>query len=217
MTTSPSTKKVDEVFIWIKRQFGDESGVQITDADILRWTNQAQIEIASIVKVIQAVSTGALVSGTYSYDLPIAGAIEIVSINVNGQPVQGLDFQQAQQHIMENDPTRIASGQPKYWWQWANKVYFWPTPNTSSVSGIEIYSVGIPPVLTSGLDTIGIPDKYFEAIIMFCMAKAFELDEDQQAAQAARQQFSDRIGTSYEDDSRGETLFYPSITVVDEW
>lgn len=217
MTTSPSTKTVLEILTWVKRQFGDESGVQITDADIIRWANQAQLEIASTAKVIQAVATGPLVVAQYAYDLPVAGAVEIVSINVNGRPVQGLDFQQAQQYIMDNDPQRTATvQQPLYWWQWANKVYFWPTPNTANATGIEIYYVGVPATLTTSADVIGVPDKYFEAIIMFCMSKAFELDEDMQAAQAARQQYSDKIGATFDDDNRGETLFYPSITVVEE-
>lgn len=216
MTLSPSTKTVQEVLTWVKRQFGDESGVQITDSDILRWLNMAQLEIAKTTKCIQKISTGPVTKGVYQYSLPTEDSLEIVSLSINGAPVKGIEFQYADSYIMENDPGRVSTGNPMYWWRFSNQLFFWPTPDKTNATAMTIYHIGIPPQVLSPSDPLGLPDRYFEAIIMFCMTKAYELDEDYQAAAGARQQYGERVGETFEDDIRGENLFYPSITVLDD-
>lgn len=47
----PSTYTVQDVLTEIKRTFGDEAGVQITDADIYRWIDRGQIELFSSLEV----------------------------------------------------------------------------------------------------------------------------------------------------------------------
>ena len=42
MTYLPTTKTALDVANYVKRQFGDESGTQMTDADIWRWIDSAQ-------------------------------------------------------------------------------------------------------------------------------------------------------------------------------
>ena len=40
------TLNIQDVANRVKRTFGDESGVQVTDDDIIRWVNDAQLEIS---------------------------------------------------------------------------------------------------------------------------------------------------------------------------
>lgn len=215
MSLDSITYHVLDVLTHVKRQFGDESGAQITDADILRWLNQAQLETDSLAKVIQAVSTSDLVAGTYVYPLPVEGALEITSLRVKGTPIENLSFQTAETQLQVADPLRVSTGTPQWWYRWAGQIYFWPTPDATVVGGIQVFFIKAPPVLTTGTDLLGLPDKYFEALVSFVMSKAYELDEDYTASQQARQMFSDRLGTSFEEDTIGSALFYPKITVVD--
>ena len=46
MPVERKTKTVQDVLLSVKRQFGDESGVQVTDSDIVRWVDDAQREIS---------------------------------------------------------------------------------------------------------------------------------------------------------------------------
>jgi hypothetical protein len=63
MTYSNPTKTVGQIYDYVKRAFGDESGVQLTNADIVRWINDAQNEIAEAAGVIPFVGAGQLFYG----------------------------------------------------------------------------------------------------------------------------------------------------------
>lgn len=216
MTLNPITKRVDDVNKWVKRQFGDESGVQITDTDILMWLNQGQLEIANLAKAIQATARSDYTAGQFMYSYPAVDAIEVVALNINGIPIAGVEFQFAQEWIATNDPYRtMTSATPTYWWRFADKLYFWPTADTTYPNGMEFFYIKTPTPLVNSSDFLGLPDKYFEALVQYVLSKAYELDEDHQMSQAAAQAYSDRLGLSFEED-RGETLYYPKLSVVED-
>lgn len=214
MSLQTITHTVNDILTWVKRQFGDESGAQITDADIIRWLNAAQLEVATLADAIQAVSNSTLVAGTFQYAMPTENAIKIVSLTVDGLPVKALEFQMANDLIAQEDPKRVATGTPYYYWRFANQLYFYPTPD--STKPVALYYMAAPAQVSTGTDALGLPDKYFEALVQYIMMKAYELDEDFSAMQTAKQAFNDRLGLGMEDDTRGSVEFYPTITVLDD-
>lgn len=70
MSLGTITRRVSNVISHVTRQFGDESGAQISSEDIIRWLNDGQREIASITKFNELVATTNFVPGTYEYPLP---------------------------------------------------------------------------------------------------------------------------------------------------
>jgi hypothetical protein len=48
---------VSEIATRVRRQFGDDVGILITDADIIRWVNDAQREIAVKANLLQVRAT----------------------------------------------------------------------------------------------------------------------------------------------------------------
>lgn len=215
MSLNTASKTLDEVLKWVKRQFGDESGAQITNEDIIRWTNAGISEISTLAKPIQAISTATLVPGQHEYTLPIQSAIEILSVRVDGRPLEGMEFQVAETRILDSDPNWITEGTPKIWWRFADKLYLWPNPIEENALQLLYIRAAAP--VASTTDVIELPDKYFEALLQFIMSKAWELDEDQSASAQARQAFNDRLGLQFEEDARSETKFYPSISVVEDY
>lgn len=214
MSLQTITNHVSDVLTWVKRQFGDESGVQITDSDITRWLNQAQQEIAQTAKVLQAISSSTVTAGTYDYAAPLENAIEVVSLRVDNNPIQGWDFQQAENWIQANDPNRNSIGQPQFWWTFGGRLYMYPTPDKNY--NLTLFYIKAPAVVTQSTDLLTVPDKYFEAIIQFVMSKAYELDEDYQAAQQARQTFYDRLGQQFDEESQQGTLYYPTLSFTED-
>jgi len=211
------SKRVSDVGDYVKRQFGDESGVQITDDDILRWVNMGQQDLAFIAKAIQGTATTAYAAGQTEYVLPTEKAIEITSIRVDGRPIKGVEFQVAESLIVDSDPTASTSAKyPDFWWRWGNTINFWPKPTTES-DGLEIkvYYIGTPETLVDQSDFLGLPDKYFEALTEYVLSKAYELDEDVQSATGSYQRYMDRLGQSFEED-KAENLFYPVLSFVED-
>lgn len=213
MGLNTSTHSVSDVVTWVQRQFGDESLVQITQADIIRWLNQAQLEVAVVANPIQAISTTNLIPGTFTYQLPLENALNIISLRVAGTPIENMEFQTAEMKIAQEDPERTTTGKPLYWWRFADNLYLWPTPDAADQ--IEVFYYKTPAELTVATDLLGLPDKYYEAILQFVMSKAYELDEEFANSRVARQAFNDRLGITLEEDTRGSVEFYPSLTIVD--
>lgn len=213
MSTAVNTMYASDVLSHVKRAFGDESGVQITDADIFRWLNAGMTDIAYQTKCIQGKATTATVVGTYEYMPPTPNAIEISSIQLDGKPLTGVEWGQAQQSLVGDDPTWTQSGTPEWWTKWADTIYIYPKPAT--IGTLTIFYVGTPAKVTSGADLLGIEDRYYTALLLYIMAQAYELDEDFQARDSAQSQYQQKISDAFGEEDVAQNLFYATITEVD--
>src|SRR6266550_1929185 len=87
----------------VVRQFGDESSVQITDADIFRWVNQGQLEICRKHRLLKGLKLSNLIAGQKDYTIP-DDVLFVQQLLVNGQGVDYRSFEEATIYILENDP-----------------------------------------------------------------------------------------------------------------
>jgi hypothetical protein len=81
-----------------------------------------------------------------------------------------------------------------YWYLWANQIYLWPIP--SDADGTKIITVNyssMPTNVSSPADILGLPDRYYDRIVEFVMAKAYELDEDWTGQQIQNQKFETKV------------------------
>jgi len=194
MPTPTATRTLADVMTFVKRQFGDESGVQITDSDITRWVNQAQTEIVNKNPIIQATSTANTVAGQQTYDIP-TDIIQLESVFVDGMIMEPSNFETIRGQLGADTGTQ---GNPQYWYVWANKIYLWPKP--SQVWTLEVNYSKMPNRVTSSADLLGVPDRYFDRVCEYTMAKAYELDEDWSAHSVQRQTFEDKLNEANNSD-----------------
>ena len=216
MALRPTTKKVRTIADSVKRQFGDEAGIQVTDQDIFRWVNDAQLEILSQNRMFKGKATSDLVAGQFEYAFPNVPIIDIQSIQVNGQKVEYRSFQEFEEYITGVDPNRTNSGTPTVWTEWAGTLVFYPTPDASGTASIVIYYTQGPADVDNLDDTLSVPDLYVPRIIEYCMAQAYELDEDYQASSMKLQQFTQGVGNLDFDGNDPRADVYPTITVLNE-
>lgn len=187
MPTPQATRTLAEVMAYVKRQFGDESGVQITDADITRWVNQAQVEIVNKNPMIQATASQNTVANQQTYDIP-PDMIQLESVFVDGGILEQSNFETIRGQLGSETNTL---GGPQYWYVWANKIYLWPTP--SQVWTLQVNYSKLPNRVSSSADFLGVPDRYFDRVCEYTMAKAYELDEDWPAHTVQKQSFEDKL------------------------
>jgi hypothetical protein len=209
------TKKVSDVSTYVMRQFGDESGVQINDADILRWVNSAQAEIANSNDVLKRTGTLALSADVYSYPLGDSMSIESInSVRVNGVAIEYMNFNEFEIYINNEDPNRIGRGRPLTWTEWGGKMVLYPIPDTAYT--MEVFFLGAPEVLGSMTDVLTLPDKYFQRIVDYVIAQAYELDENF-AAHASKMENLDNklVGMSLQE-NKGAVATYPVMTILPE-
>lgn len=215
MGIRPTTKTAQHVISAVKRQFGDEAGIQITDDDILRWINEAQREILTVNRTFKAKAVTDIVGGTYEYLFPEVPIIDIQSIWVDGERIEFKPFQEYEEYIVNNDPQRSSSGKPEVWTEWAGSFIFWPTPDTDITSGITIYYTKGATEVSLASDVLSVPDLYLNRVIEYCMAQAHELDEDYQASQYKMNQFTEGLGVQ-DDTMLPSQTYYPTITILEE-
>ena len=213
MTYIITSKVGSDVANAVRRQFGDESGVQVKDADFLRWINDGQRSIVAKNKVLKGKATLAATPGQADYDMPAARIANIESIHINNIPIPGLSYPDMEKYI-EDHPylTADATGTPVLWYQWGGLITLWPTPTQADM--ISLLYTAFPPELTSLSEALSLPDKYFNVLIDYVLSKAYELDEEFDASSFKSQQYENQLHEMADEERSTANMTYPVINDV---
>lgn len=214
MTYSNPTRKWSDVANNVRRSFGDESGVQLEDGDMLRWINEGQHEICRQNRVLKRRATMLAVEMQSTYTLDFQREIlQIESLRVNGVRLQPTDFTVVDANL--GDYPADAQGDPSLWYKWGNEIVLWPAPKAEVP--IEIYYTGAPEWadVWDLSRVLEIPDNYFLPLVDYVMSRAHEMDDNQQSQQMSIQLYADRMSTMNDEERGGQTLSFPTINVVD--
>jgi hypothetical protein len=211
------TKTAQNIADAVKRQFGDESGVQITDTDIFRWINQGQLDICRRQRLLKGIKLANVVAGTSDYTIP-DDVLFVQEIVINGQSVAYRSYEEASAYILENDPLKSSTGMPDIWYEWAGIYTFWPVPDLSvaGINNLKLLYVKAPTDVTALANPLSIPDTYYNLLLEYVTAQAHEMDEDWTAAQIKGQQYETGIMRDSEDGDRVYQGTYQRITVLPE-
>lgn len=215
MGLQATTRTVQNVIDHVKRQFGDESEVQVTNQDLIRWINDGLLDIATKNKILRAKATTDLISGQSEYDLVAQNVIEIDSLHIENVRIPYYSFVDAEELIYSEDPHRAAEGTPKLWYDYAGKLYFWPTPDETITDGITVFFVQAPTAIAAAGDTLTIPDKYYTILVNYVIAQAYEMDEDWDAASNKLQQVNKDLTERSEEELNVNLKTYPTISFLD--
>ena len=211
------TKTVQDVITAVNRQFGDESGTQITSSDVIRWINDGQREIVlKNTEVNQAMVQINVSAGVTAYPVlaNVPDMMVIHSLHYNGQILRPMTFVQAQEQIIQSDDTQV-SDTPTFWYEYAGVINLWPKPSVSKDLGITIFYSSAPVTIADDSGPLSVPDSYFKALVDYCTAQAHELDQDFAAANVKAQQFETSIQVQA-NRTRSEDNQYPTITLLPE-
>lgn len=217
MSYNNPTKKVSDVAASVKRIFGDESGVQLVDSDIVTWTNEAQQAIASSTKVLKSKATTALVSGTNTYSLTTITPqiLQIESLLVDGRRIGNMSVAQAEESISTNDPLAEEVGFPAFWYEWAGEITFWPRPNLDAT--ITIRYNALPTVVNSVDDLLSLPDEFFSDVVNYVLGKAYEMDENSPMMSYKKQEFDAAMLGLTDEERIAQNMTYETVTIYDNF
>lgn len=214
MSFTPITYRGTDVASHVKAQFGDEAGAQITNAEIIRWINQAQDEICNVNRVIKAKGTTDIIAGQKDYDVSGLNVRQIESISIDGTFLKGLDFPTAKETILA-DPDSGHTSKPLYWYEWGGVVSLHPTPDKTAPDGITLYFTKNPTRVSNLSDYLGVPDKYYNNLLDLVLAKAYELDENWDASQMKQGSARRSLEEIGQEDLTTQHSTYSTITVLD--
>lgn len=207
------TRTVQDVMNVVKRQFGDESGVQLEDTDVINWINDAQDTVVNRNRVLKAKSTTTVVAGTSEVTFPDLRIIQIESVHWEGRILPNMSFVEAEQKISTTDPDKTETGVPLFWYEWAGTMTLWPTPDADG--SLDLYYSAFPERIANSTDPLSLPDKYFEDICRYVMQQVYEMDQDWEGSKAKQQQFDASVNDLGEEERTSQHATYDSIVVLD--
>lgn len=213
---------VGDILIRVKRQFGDESGVQITNDDIYRWINDGQRQIVLQNEgLLEKRSTAASVDGQQEYDLPDDLLIlRRIHFKASGEEshyrLKRFSIEELDEYVDGWDGTSFGTAKPAVSAVYAGKLLLFPTPASSIVDGIKLYYNRKPMEVTAESDIPELPELYHEAIVKYCLQKAYEIDEDWEASNIKSTQMASDISLLRGRDDWKQQGTYPTITVLPE-
>lgn len=216
MSYGPPTKTVGDVYAYVKRVFGDEAGVQLSNDDITRWINEAQRDLAIENAAIQSVATTPLIvnQATYSVSGITPRINDISSLLIDGRRIGNIPVSQAEESISLADPEGEEVGAPQFWYEWADQIIFWPKPSQGGTITIR-YTAEPTDVTTNTSDVLSLDDEYFPDIINYVLKQAYEMDENPEMMQAKATEYNQRVAERGEKGTNAQNMTYDTITVFD--
>lgn len=207
-----------QIILAVQRMFGDTSGIQINEDDIMRWANQAQIDIARKVECIQEHITTSSIGADASYPLP-ENFLSAKRVTFNDAVLNPTTLEKADITWPSREVEPIPQGTPTSYFVWRNSLYLYPAPSQDQSDVLEVFYVRIPAPMFSDDDTPEIPETLHEDIIRYCLMQAKELDEDSGEATKLRVEYLDRMAESRDEAWNKYADSYPAVRLLpgDEW
>lgn len=213
---------VTEIQTWVKRQFGDEAGVQVTDADIIRWINSGQREIVRDNEgLLEKVSTTNSIAGVQEYSYPVdlltlRGITYRDTSTTSYFKLKGYSFTEFNEYLDGFTGNVYANATPEVFTVYASKIYLFPIPDVSVANGIKIYYNRTPIDVAIGSDIPELPVSYHESLVKYCMKQAHLMDEDPEAATLQGQELASDLAVLKGSETWKIQERYPVITVLPE-
>lgn len=214
---------VSDIKTRVKRQFGDEAQVQITDSDIIRWINDGQrYVVTNNDGVLEKLVTANVVANQQEYTLPsdylIIRSVKILYPDGAYYKLEPSTMQNFDNLLAGWENTKSYYGLSTTYHIYAGKFRVLPVPSVAITAGWQIYYSRYPVDVVSDSDTIDLPLPYHNLIVDYCLQQAYELDEDWEASKEKATQVQNTLTLNRERENFQPRETYPTITVLpDDW
>lgn len=213
---------VQAVITRVRRVFGDEAAVQVTDDDIIRWINDGQIEIVkNNTNALLNTTTMNIVAGQSTYNFNV-NMLKLRSVRykyssmLSFKTLQYQSMQQFDESIDGWDGTLYPSGYPVYYTEYNNTFTVFPTPDQSVVGGFKLLYNESPADVSDLADPLSVPLIYHNTILRYCLWQASLLDEDLEPAVMYQNNFANDMSLVQNREVSENVSSYPVITIRDE-
>jgi hypothetical protein len=212
MPFNSSSRTVAQLQLRIKRQFGDESGVQITDTDIVSWINDGMVELNRKNNIFKSISTTLSVAAENEYTFPGVNIVKVEQVYYDEAPVEYRSYNDVQELLLRAPDVINLTGLAQVWYEFGGSMFLYPTPAVAGKT-IKLLCVIQPTFVANPTDVLPIPDEYYEALYQYVVSQAYESDDDPQNAAAKAGQMQQTL-VELETTSRSHNeQFYPMISV----
>ena len=192
---------VATALVRIKRQFGDEYDVIITNLDIYGWIHDAELDI---IRASGSNDSTITVSAS-AFPSSIPDSVNIRRVSVAGVAVIPTSKEEMDLLAISEE----AKGGANYWYKYNKQVYIWPTDATDTRQFKITYSK--TPALMTGDPTANsftVPEVYHEDIIKYCLGKAHNKNNNQAAEKTQMEIYDRNIALRRDENQSTDTPLY---------
>lgn len=207
---------VTDVITRVQRIFGDMSGVQIDQNDIIRWINDGQEEIVIANEgLMENSSTADVVQGQNTYSFPSDCSV-LRSLHYNGYYCKPMTFTEFDLYLdgYAANPNPYGQDISSIYTVFNSQIILFPTPNQSITAGLQIYYIRHCPQVVTTADPLTVPVQYHKALVDYCLQQAYELDEDLQKKNVKKQEFDEKMMKLNDRNKWVAQESYPTITTL---
>ncbi len=191
---------------------GDETGVVITEEDLTRWANDAQLDIVRKTGCLEDFISFDLEAGTESYDLP-NDFLKDRRLTVNNLKVNRTSLEELDNINPDRDATAVADTATAFY-IYGRKIYLYPTPASSATDGLKLWYTYIPRTMVADIDTPVIPVSMHEDILTYVVSQGYQSNEDYGPAQLKMNEYGERIVFSTEEYNDPRKDSYPAVRAL---
>ena len=212
---------VSDIVTRVRRIFGDEAAVQVTDDDIIRWINDAQVEIIKYNEAaLQKTGFINITQGQAQYTLPTDLMIlrslrykygDMLSFSA----IKYKNMQEFDDSIDGWDGTAYSQGKPVFFTMDEGKAILFPIPDGTLTNGLKVLYNQKPTDVVTLMDTLSLPLIYHNTVMKYCMWQASLLDEDHQPALMYKDDFRGDMQMLSTNETTDPVATYHSITTLE--
>lgn len=216
---------VDDIFTRVKRSFGDESAVQVTEADVLRWINDSQREAVmqheGLLQTLSYIGTNDSV-GEYTLPTDLFTLSHVyyrqnVSSTESYFTLRFMSLTEMSEYIDGWDGDQYSTGVPQIYTRVNEEmITVFPRPDHDDVNGIKVIYSRYPVDVDSTASPLDLPVYYHAYIEAFCMMKAYEMDEDWESSDKKAAFIQSTLDFNNNRESWFGHESYPAVTVLPE-
>jgi hypothetical protein len=210
---------VSDIVTRVRRIFGDDAAVQVTNDDIIRWINDGQIEVVKHNEgALQNTSTINLVANQSSYaltsDILILRSLRYKYSDMTSyRALAYKSMQQFDESIDGWDGTLYPAGYPVFFTQYNGVVTLFPTPDRAATGGLKVLFNAKPTDVVTIGDALSLPLIYHNTLLKYCLWQASLLDEDLDPAVMYQQGFTNDMTLLKTRETTEAVAAYPMITI----
>jgi hypothetical protein len=133
--------------------------------------------------------------------------------------VRAANLQEFDRRVDGWDGTLYSGRVPELYTSYGSSIFLFPIPSESTTDGLKVLYSRKPTDVVTGSDELDLPLEYHNAVVMYCMGQAQEMDEDYEASTISKAEFEGDIARSNLRQANSSQDTYPLITVMpdDGW
>lgn len=189
----------------VRRLFGDENNIVIDRQDIIDWANAAQVDIARTTMCLPFDVTAA--ANTFPKTLSDMYSMYRMTYGTPAVPKTFITLEQIDAEALSGGA--IAVGVPQRYYIRSNVINLWPVPATNDTTSITITYNRAPKemLLADNPPVLDVPVMYHEDIVRYCLARAYEKNENYQAQEMSEETYTAGLAQRIWEKNQGDESF----------